>query len=205
MAKWTTIVALLLLLVAPSGVLAQSGYYGWSISASNTNPFDNNPPNPGAGAPFLYLWYLGGCYPGPPGSEGVSAAEFRIVSANCNWSVLAFTPMNGFLNASTDTPGATGFDLLLATACTSTSAIVAGSIIMSADGSPGKVGLGLSNLNGIASGVDCVLFQEQPWPAKMRFVGYATQDAGAPQDHGNDCTTTSVNAETWGKVKSLYH
>lgn len=203
MAKWTTIVASLVVLVLPAAAMAQTGYYGWSVSASNTNPLQNNPANPGAGVQTLYLWYLGGCYPGA--EVGVSAAEFRLVTTNTTWTILAFTPLNNFLNAA-GAGDATGIDLLLATPCTGSGQVLAGNILVQSTASPGRVGFGLSVNENKAAGVDCIVFGEHDWPALMRFVGYATtDDANPPQDHGNDCTTTSVNAETWGKVKSLYH
>jgi hypothetical protein len=84
---------------------------------------------------------------------------------------------------------------------------VAGSILINASG-PGRVGLTLTDGTGgggvKAAGVDCVNFAEHPWPNEMWFRGYATQDAGTPQDHGNACGTTAVESTSWGQVKVLY-
>jgi hypothetical protein len=199
MKRFLTIVGSLLVAALPLAASAQTGYYEWSISGSNTDPNVNNPPNPGSGVQNLYLWLVSQCFPDT--FMGLSAAEFQLYSqAPSTWQILSFNPMNSFVNAGSSP------NLLLATPCT-TAPVVAGQILcLSPAGGPGRVSLGFSAGGAPkAVGVDCVNFLEHAWPQFMRFRGYATQDAGAaPQDHGSDCAVTPVESSSWGQVKGLY-
>jgi hypothetical protein len=192
-----TMVGLLLVAALPLAASAQTGYFEWSISGSVSDPNVNNPPNPGGGVQTLYLWLVSQCFPDT--FTGLSAAEFQLYSqAPSTWQILSFTPMNNFLNAGSSP------NLLLATPCT-TAPVVAGSILCLSSGGPGRVSLGFSaGGSPKAVGVDCVNFLEHAWPELMRFRGYATQDAPAPQNHGSDCAVTPVESTSWGQVKGLY-
>ncbi|MGQ0721314.1 MAG: hypothetical protein ACT4PE_07035, partial [Candidatus Eiseniibacteriota bacterium] len=160
MKRWMTILVSLLVAALPTAASAQTGFYEWSVSASISDPNMTNPPNPGAGIQTLYLWLVDQCY--PDASSGLAAAQLRLVSNNApsSWAILAFTAMNGFLNAGNAT------DLLLASPCT-TAPVVAGSVLINASG-PGRVGLTLTDGTGgggvKAAGVDCVNFAEHAWP-----------------------------------------
>jgi hypothetical protein len=200
MKKMMTIAVLLAVIALPATALAQTGYFSWSISADNMDSNVNTPANPGAGVQTLYLWFVEGCNPvGAGESPGIQAAEFDLVTGTSDWSILAFTATNGFLNAG----GAT--NLLLATPCVSTP-VVAGNILVSSTGNPGRVGMTVSAANNKAVSVDCNVFEEFAWPGLVRFRGYATSDNSLPaQDHGEDCTTTAVEDDSWGAVKALYH
>ncbi len=69
---------------------ATAGGYGWTLSASDTDPFAHT-----SGAPLLtqtvYLWLA--C---DAAVEGAATAEFGI---SCTESLGAFTPLNGFANS----------------------------------------------------------------------------------------------------------
>jgi hypothetical protein len=115
--------------------------YGWTISASSTDPYVNSQAAPSSGVLTLYLWLV--C------SEGLAAAEFGLQGT---LTVLATSSMNGFLNAGTPT------NLLLATPCRS-APIVAASILVLDSGTGGTVCLGPST-GGKNSSVDCVDYLE---------------------------------------------
>jgi len=195
MKKLQTIAVLVALLALPTAAFAQNGYYTWTISASNSDPFVNNPPNPGSSLQTLYLHYVQGCFTSPP---GMSAAEFKIIVSG--GSLLAFNVSAPFLNAGS------GANLLLAVGACPTGPLVAGSILFLPSGGPFRLSLGVSDPPGmIAATVDCRPAPDaHQWPALVRFVGYATQDAGVNQNHGQDCNVTPVDDSSWGAVKGLY-
>jgi hypothetical protein len=64
--------------------------FGWTISSSGTDPFANEDPPPEPGVITLYLWLA--C----TWDEGASEAAFDLGGG---YSILAFTPTNGFINA----------------------------------------------------------------------------------------------------------
>ena len=65
-------------------------FFGWSISRSATDPFENTASS-GIGSGQLYLWYYCTSHP-----FGLATAEFDVGGTI---AVHSFTPMNGFLNA----------------------------------------------------------------------------------------------------------
>ncbi|MEZ5066618.1 MAG: hypothetical protein R3B81_17950 [bacterium] len=70
--------------------------YGWSISASSTDPFVNSGTLPDI-VSNLYLWLHCATF------DGMSAAEFQVETDGSVFLPVAFTPQNGFLNAGTVT------------------------------------------------------------------------------------------------------
>lgn len=86
----------------------------WTISSSETDPFDNEGWLP-TGAP-LYLWYL--C---SGASQGLAAAAFDLVGS---MHVAEFRPRDGFLN------GGSASSLLLVAAGCPTGPLVAGEIYL---------------------------------------------------------------------------
>ena len=92
----------------PCQVVPGDGF-GWSISASETDPAVNGGPLGGA-VGYLYLW-LDCAY-----NEGMAAAAFVLEG---DLPLLSFTPRNGFLNAGT------GNELLLAVGGCPTGPVVA--------------------------------------------------------------------------------
>jgi hypothetical protein len=83
--------------------LPDSGQFGWTISASPTNPLQNQIPEP-VGTGQLYLWFY--C---TNDRHGLEATEFDVGGTI---AVHSFTPMNGFINAGDET-----HLLLLASGC----------------------------------------------------------------------------------------
>ena len=84
----------------------------WTISASDTDPFQNSGSLPAGST--LFLWYL--C---SGGSGGLAAAAFDLVGS---LSVSQFAPRAGFLNGGSDT------SLLIVAASCPSGPIVAGDI-----------------------------------------------------------------------------
>jgi hypothetical protein len=172
-----TIVPLVVLVMAPAATAVNR--YNWTISSSPVHPLANNA-LPTFGIFNLYLWL----HCAEPG--GVAAAEFDIqgpVSA-----VLAFTAMNGFLNAG----GAT--NLLLATPCNA-GPVVAGSWLCLS--LPGEFCL-VPSVNGKNVGVDCVVFAEHVNSVNGFVNGEAWPSCYDP------CLLDYVEPASWGRVKSLF-
>lgn len=200
----TTIFALVLAAGIPAAAFAQGGYYTWSVSASDVDPFVNSAAVPPAGLFTLYLWFVEGCATAETG--GMAAAEFK-VNKPAAWTFVGSNVQNGFLDAGPG-PGA-GKNFLLAVGSCPVGPVVASHLVFFVPGTGGRVGFtvtdnvsGLSNLNGT---VDCA---PNPalhlWPEFVRCAGFATSDALPFQNHGSGCTVTSVEEESWGKVKGLY-
>lgn len=121
---------------------AQEGF-GWTISASPTDPFDLSVPfTPGVAT--YYLWLE--CCSLPVADPGLSAAEFALVASGPN-VILAFTPASGFLNAGTAT------DLQLGVGGCPCGPVLAGNILV-LNNAPGSYCIGPA-LNGNLLGVDC--------------------------------------------------
>jgi hypothetical protein len=200
-----TMMALVLAAGIPAAALAQGGYYTWSISASNVDPFVNSAAPPPASLATFYLWFVEGCHPADTG--GMASAEFK-VKPSAAWPMVAIIPQNGFLDAG---PGATaaGKNFLLAVGSCPVGPVVAANLLITTNGGGGRVGFtvsdnvsGLSNQNGT---VDC---DPNPslhlWPEFVRCVGFATTDMLPFQSHGSGCTVTPVEGSSWGQIKGLY-
>ena len=123
----TPIVAAAALLGAPPAY-TQCVSVGWTISASATDPYDNETTFSGP-VDTGYLWFLCDASPQDP---GLSAVQFSLASTNPVNTIAAFTPMNGFLNAGDPV------NLLLAVGGCPTGPILAGSILVLVDG-PGSI------------------------------------------------------------------
>jgi len=154
--------------------------YIWTISHSAADPlvFTGSPNN---GVDTLFLWFY--C-----SLEGMSAAEMELASLPPG-QVLAFIPVNGYLNAGDAT------HLLLAVGGCPFAPVVAGNILI----------LHLAPLalclEGANVTVDCSA-DPQAWPHDRH--GYA--DFGLPlclSDTSVHCGV-SVEERGWGSIKSLY-
>jgi hypothetical protein len=180
MKRFVTALAVGILVMGPAPALAQNSY-SWAITdltGSSVSTFT------GPGTLFLNLSLY--CAP----NDGASAAEFDVSSSNPANIVLAFTALNGFLNAG----GAT--NLLLATPCTN-GPVVAGQLIVSSN-APGEYCLVPSG-NGKKVTVDCTVFLEwQNTSAGFSNVG------SLPTCTEVLCFVDSVVEESWSRVKSLY-
>ena len=71
-------------------LFSQPDRFGWTISGSQTSPYENTAAAPG-GTGQLYLWYVCGSHP-----QGLASSEFDVGGTI---AVHSFTPLNGFLNA----------------------------------------------------------------------------------------------------------
>jgi hypothetical protein len=100
----------------PYNDLCSEGGFGWTISSSPTDPFENRAAAP-LGTGQLYLWYY--C---TNELRGLASAEFDLGGT---MTVLNFTPMNGFINAGDAT------HLLLSAAGCPYGPVVAGAIQVS--------------------------------------------------------------------------
>jgi hypothetical protein len=172
-----------------TGAVAEDQQYGWTISQSYYDPFDNFwvP----VGLPiYAYLWLV--CSE----PNGMSAAEFALVFTEGSGTVYAFTAMNGFMNAGTAT------ELLIATECP-VGPVVVGQIHVQF-GSGAKLCI-VPDSNGINGTVDCAP-NPSLWP--NRTVGLSAWSAPPECDDRIDgmlCySPIAVETTSWGKVKSLY-
>jgi len=185
MKRFMTIVTVLAMLAMASSAFGQV-LYGWSVSGSATDA-NVNTGTPTGGVGTFYLWF--NCNDG----DGMSAAEFDMVVTGI--SPLAFTPMNGFLNAGTFPA------LLLAVGGCPNGPLVAGSILVL--DLPGNIAFAPSAANGILGTVDCVTPVPNLWP--MEWRGYDNTGAPAPESKPGDlCEVVSVEDGSWGSIKSLY-
>jgi hypothetical protein len=157
--------AVLLIATAASGTPCSKGdifcyygsEYGWTISASSTDPFSNTSVAT-FGVATYYLWLQ--CSPFP--QEGMTAAEFDLVASGPIH--LATVVINGFLNA-----GGTSNLLLAVGGCPGGPVVAAHLLVLDL---PGSFCIAPS-ANGIKGVVDC---EPKPslWP--MNWIGLAIQN-----------------------------
>ena len=196
--------------VGAGTALAGDRLYGFSISASSTDPFVNNPPNPGSGLVTLYLWMLDANNPNGSLGAGWAAAEFRIDTTT--WPMKSFRARDYFIDVGSvldigAEPDETGKNFLLAAGGCPTTRRVIGDIVMIATGEPVSLEFGVSS-DFVGSKHWAVVVECDPypaayeWPEFVRFVGYATEDFGNNQDEG--AGPLAVEPSTWGGVKALY-
>jgi hypothetical protein len=140
---------------------------------------------------MLYLWYT---YNSP---DGLSAADISVASdPPGSVSVLAFTPMNGFLNAGSAT------NLLLAVGGCPNGPLLTGSWIVNIVDAEFNLCLGGLNVS-----VNCDV---SPLPFLNDHLGYANNSVleccGGFEWFicGVTCGPVSVESESWGRIKSQY-
>jgi len=192
---------ILVAVTLPSMVLVANGAraqpYGWTISASATDPYQNSLAFlPGLQA--VSLW-LACCVP-EPGPGGMATAEFGICPDNSANTVVSFAPTNGFLNAGTAT------DLLLSVANCPCGPILAGHLYVLLQ-VPGHLCI-CESTDGIMGTVDCGA-SPTLWP--IEWIGLSTNGQEPCGSGFAVCSTrTSVDdssrgrATTWGRLKALY-
>ncbi|MFH1278219.1 MAG: hypothetical protein ABIK65_07565 [Candidatus Eisenbacteria bacterium] len=178
------LLSLLALFVAAPGAFANQ--YGWTLSSSTTDPYANT----GSFIPGVIdvnLWLA--C----SDLDGMAGAEFAIASSTPGNIVLAFTPMNGFLNAGSVV------DLLLAVGGCPTGPILAGQwLVLSIV--PGEYCL-VPDAAGVMGTTDCSLDQ-QLWPIQQ--IGFSNNGT-LPSCLDELCPqTTSTESNSWGGVKTLF-
>jgi hypothetical protein len=163
--------------------------YGWTISNSIASPFSNTGPFvPGLGT--LYIWYECSV------KDGMSAAEMAFLTLNAANVTLAFTPLNGFLNAGTTT------EWLLAVGSCPAGPVVAGQMLCLMN-APGEFCIVPSAANGINVTVDC---SPNPQTHTNSTVGFAHDGAVLLCNDLSPelCNVVSVDQTSWGQVKGLY-
>jgi len=200
MRLWITILAAFAVMTLPSMARAQgTGYYEWSVSKSDQDAHVNTGPDETGGVSTYYLWFVIGCFSPPqdPNMEGMAAADFGLYPVG-DWSIIAFTAQNGFLNAGGST------NLLLAVGGCPKGPIIAGNILV--QGTVGGIRLGIGSAPELTATVDCTVAPAAwTWPAWVKFTGFKSDGSPATlQDHGNGCTTVAVDESSWGTIKSLY-
>jgi hypothetical protein len=161
--------------------------YGWTISSSSVNPYQNTGVPTGAQG-LLYLWYA--CCRSPlPG--GMSAVEFDLESVGIEH--LATTPVNGFLNA-----GSTTWILMAIGGCACGPRVAAELLVID---NPGTMAIVPSAVTGTKGVVDCAL---DPNLLPLDWIGYDSL-GGIPCFKGDvDCGPIAVEATSWSKIKSFY-
>jgi hypothetical protein len=183
-----TIVAALSFLaasMAPSAS-ADDPAYGWTLSASSTDPFLNEGPWI-PGLLFLKLWYACNV------NDGIQAAAFDLVSMNPINIILAFTTKSGFLNAGAGTA------LLLGIGGCPNAPLNAGDVLILTN-APGQYGLAPSSIEGAKLTFDCA---GNAWP--MQWIGYSDDGNPPPSKDWDNCEKpTAVEDGSWGRIKGIY-
>jgi hypothetical protein len=174
-------VALVLLLTPVS---LRAGQYGWSISASSTDPAVNQGTFQ-SGVLSLYLWYA--C----SDDGGMAAAEFRLDSLDPANALISFETMNGFLNAGTFP------DVLLAVGGCPVAPRVAGRLDVSSM-VPGDYCVVPSGFSARRLVVDCNILG---FPLQAK--GYSSRGT-TPLCYEPLCPIVSVEQMSWGRIKGIY-
>ena len=166
--------------------------YGWTISASSTDPFVNTIPF-SLGLHTYYLWLA--CCDLPAGmQQGLTAAEFSLFSQG--GTIFAFTPMNGFVNDGTT------LDLRLSVDGCPCGPVVAGSILTH-DSTPGIYCIG-PTIDGYLRTSHC----EMP-PTWLPIDWTGLDTGGGACAEGMTCAGpvsvgNGLETNTWGRAKNLY-
>ncbi|MFN8176383.1 MAG: hypothetical protein U0167_00490 [bacterium] len=179
------ILILVLALLVPAAP-ALANYYGWMISASQTQ-FDSHTGGiPSGGLAHLYLWYACNV------PDGMSAADLGLQATGVVFA--GFSPLNGFLNAGS------GTNLLLAVGGCPNGPIAAGDITVFYFGGPASLCI-VNSINNIRVTVDCTSPTPSAWD--IRATGW---DALVrPSCDELACVIGTASApRDWGAIKSLY-
>ncbi|MCA9750881.1 MAG: hypothetical protein KC591_01705 [Gemmatimonadetes bacterium] len=160
--------------------------YGYSISASSTDPHVNMADIPAGLPASLYLWLDCTTF------DGMSAMEMGVEVTGL--LLLSFTPMNGVLNA-----GTAGSPLLAVGGCPS-GPFLLGSFGVLNLGSGGQLCLGPSAANNWFVTVDCDPVSPQVHDSGV--VGFSTPGGTFCDVFG--CFPDYVDPQSWSTVKGLY-
>ena len=197
MKRTTAIWAVLSMLLMASNAFADQPPYGWSISASETDPFVNTTDGV-AGFKTVYLWFVCSTPETGGGPGGMASAEFVVCADAAN--IVGTVLVNGFLNAGPP-PSGGNIDLLLAVGSCPEGPVVAVNILMTNTGS-GQVCICPVPKNGNQVTVDCAP-APTAWP--IEWIGL---DKGTGQSCGegdvNCDKPVSVEDSSWGTIKGLY-
>lgn len=166
---------------------ANAERYLWTLSASDTDPYANTSA-PWVGFAEIHLWLA--C-----STEGMSAAEFNVVSQTGNLLLLYWTPCCGFLFTE---PGPC-FPLLAVGGCPSGPARAGWFGVFDFTGQGGSLCIVPCDSSGLNRTATCGA--DPQWHPNA-WIGFAS-DGTAPCS-GGGCGPISVEGDSWGRVKSLY-
>ncbi len=179
-----TVIALFTMTAGTASAVGSSATFGWTISNSLVDPNVNTGASTG-GVVSLGLWLQCGL------GNGMASAEFDLGVSGA-MSVLAFTAMNGFLNAGGST------NLLLAVGACPSGPVLAGTVLIFDNaGDICLVPAGNGNNVTVECGTLALI--------DNYYRGYS--NVGAPCEHNGEtvlCDFISVDDTSWGAVKSLY-
>jgi hypothetical protein len=186
MKRILTIVSVLSMVMA-SGAMAEN--YGWSLSASSTDPAVNTAaPGGPSSIQTVYVWLS--CVD----PLGAAAAEFALQTTGFAFAAGPATTYNGVL--ATGSP-----DLLLAIPCATAQTLCLSQGYFDVVGAGGTACLVASAGNSqINVTVDCRQVGAQEWPNAI--TGFASN--GTTPCTVGLCTTTAVEDASWGSIKGLY-
>ena len=190
MKRFLTICAALALLLPASASHATDYQYGWTISGSGSDPFASTGPFAG-GLITLHLWFQCSV------KEGMSAAEFGLASSNPANQIIALNVQNGFLNAGSATQ-----PLLAVGSCPPGPVVAAQLLVLS--NAPGEYCIvASSGAPPRNATVDC---QINPAEHPNKVTGFSNTGSAPTCDDRSPllCNPVSVDATSWGEVKSLY-
>ena len=179
------VLAVVLVLVSSP---AQGREFGWTLSSSLTDPFENTGlPTPGV--VYIYLWYT--C---TNTTEGLGSAEFDICS-DIGTLPLTFTPFTPWVFIRDP-----GYVLIFAPDCP-LGPVPVGWFLFVDPGSGIQAYMCPSAANGLNISVNCIELDVYP----NDTIGYASDGSPAPTNCDYDlCGLIAVQSSNWGNVKSLY-
>jgi hypothetical protein len=173
--------------VAVEHALIVAAPFGWTISASSVDPYDNATEATST-LRTLYLWYACCRYPIP---GGMTAVEFGLESVGLVH--LSTNPVNGFLNA-----GSTTYILMAVGGCPCGPIVAAELMVID---NPGTMTIIPSIETGNKGGVNC---GNHPVLLPIDWIGYDNVGEFPCFKGEVDCGPISVESASWGKIKSLY-
>ncbi|MFN8176387.1 MAG: hypothetical protein U0167_00510 [bacterium] len=177
------LILVLAVLGLATSALAQR-LYGWTISASPTDPRVSTGGIVPGSLGHLYLWYF--CGP------GMSAADFGLAATGVVFA--GFSTLNGFLNAGS------GTNLLLAVGGCPNGPIAAGDITAFYAGGPAHMCI-VNSINNIRVTVDCTAPTPAAWD--IHADGWDALTAPACRE-APLCGEYVTEPHDWGAIKSLY-
>jgi hypothetical protein len=173
---------------------ARAEPYGWAISASSTDPFQQTGPALGEpGVTSLWLWLV--C----DHVGGIAAAEFDLVTTGDLQAFNFAAPYPTWINV-----GTAATSLMLVAGGCPTTPLLAGEIVLVDLGHGGTVCLAPSAPNGLNATVDCSY--PQPRVFANSVLGFSS-DGSPPCVVGTCSDPTGVGqmeASSWGRVKGIY-
>ena len=184
----------ILVLATVSSAQSAGNPYGWTISASATDPYVNVA-SPTGGPATFYLWLACSDVPphsdGTPREQGFSLAEFALIFTGIVHLATATSCI------STNVPPSPDFTFLCP-GCPGGPIVVAELVVLNL---PGTICFAPTIENGVLETTDCEL---EPTMWGMDWIGMSTQGS-APCSTEPLCQGPVSNEDvSWGQVKALY-